>query len=167
MPVRFGDADTDPSGTAGYLKFVPRAAKDTWLGALFIMSARGEPVEFAHARVRSPNPLLWRATDLDARCMESLFRAMLQACPVVPNLILCLADETGRGAFCRRVHLDVPIGCVVPGGQGQGAAEWITQPPLDSPPQRLLECLSARGLLLEPFERAEAGLREVYSGLLS
>ena len=53
MPVNFKDlTGGDISAMAGFLKFLPRATKDTWLGALFVMNARGEPLEFAHARVR-------------------------------------------------------------------------------------------------------------------
>ena len=62
-----------------------------------------------------------------------------------------------------------------PGRPGDGADEaappvadaahvfWHPAPPPDGSPERdLFEQLAARGLLLEPFERAADGLREVY-----
>ena len=37
-------------------------------------------------------------------------------------------------------------------------------PSAESPPRRLVSTLTGRGLLLEPFERALAGLDEAFSG---
>jgi hypothetical protein len=167
MPIPFDDSTNAPTATAGYLKFLPRAAKEMWLGALFIMNARGEPVEFAHARVRAPKSVMWRAADLEMRCLESLCKSMFQACPVAPDILLCLAREVAPGLFEERISPEMPVGRIsLDESTGEIGERWIVEPPHDSAPRLLFESISDRGLLLEPFERAEAGLREVYKDLL-
>jgi len=163
MPIPFDDTDNDSSDAAGYLKFLHHAAKNIWLGALFVMNARGEPIEFTHARVRSPKAMLWRTDDLRARCQLSLCTSLFDLCPITPDIILCLADEVASDIFTQRLRLEIPIGFVTRDGH---AAEWTMDISPDSTRGRLFKCLSERGLLLEPFERAETGLREVYSELL-
>lgn len=168
MPISYQNStNNDSITTAGYLKFLPRAARDMWLAALFIMNARGEPVEFTHARVRAPQSVMWRAADLESHCLESLCTSMFEACPVVPDILLCLAREVSPGLFEARISLEMPVGRIsLDESTGEIGAEWIVEPPQGSSPRGLFDSISERGLLLEPFERAEAGLREVYKDLL-
>ncbi len=166
MPIGFQDSKTTASATAGYLKFLHHPSKRIWLGALFIMNALGEPIEFAHARVHSPNPMLWRPDDLRSRCMESLCEAMFDACPVTPDLLLYLDEQAGADLFTERIRPEVPVACVV-SDDGGPMAQWVREPEPDSRARDILNALTRRGLLIEPFERAETGLREVYSELLS
>lgn len=167
MPIAYRDPTINQPATAGYLKFVVYSPKDTWLGALFVMNARGEPVEFAHARVRAPKSVMWRAGDLELRCLESLCVSMFEACPVAPDILLCLAREVAPAFFEERIRPDLPVGRIVlDESTGVISEQWIVEPCRESGQRRLFESISDRGLLLEPFERAEAGLREVYKELL-
>ena len=167
MPIPYQTPNNDHPTTAGYLKFVFHSPKDTWLGTLFIMNARGEPVEFVHARVRAPKSVMWRAADLEMRCLESLCTSMFEACPVAPDILLCLAREVAPGLFEERVSPEMPVGRIsLDESTGEICREWIVEPVRDSPQRWLFDSISDRGLLLEPFERAEAGLREVYKDLL-
>ena len=166
MPIPFQDQDTDPAGTAGFLKFLTHTAKGVWLGALFVMNSRGEPVEFTHARVSSPNPLFWRPDHLRTRCLESLCASMFDVCPVVPDLILCITEEFDL-RLLEHIKLEIPMGRVAYDGSGGNiSTEWSVDSIADSPADRLHKQLCERGLLLEPFVRAEAGLRQVYGELL-
>ena len=168
MSIPFKDlAGVEPTATAGYLKFLPWATKDTWLGALFIINARGEPLEFAHARVCSPNRLLWRADLLEMRCQASLTASLLKACPAMPALILCLSNELCPSLFGEYLRMEPPVVRVAQDERSEDvAAKWVSEPDPVSPSGSLFKLLSTRRLLLEPFERAEAGLRQVYSELL-
>lgn len=167
MPIPFQDQNTISSSTVGYLKFLPHTAKSIWLGALFIMNARGEPVEFTHASVRSPNPVLWRIDDLRTCCQESLCNSIFEVCPVVPDLFLCLAEDVDIRLFDERVSLEIAVGRVAHDASGGDiSTEWSMDSAPLSPLDKLYENICSRGLLLEPFARAEVGLREVYSDLL-
>ncbi len=166
MPITFDHSTNEAAGTAGYLKFIFHSPKDTWLGALFVMNARGEPVEFAHARVRAPRSLMWRPADLRLRCLQSLCASMFEACPVAPDILLCLAREVAPGLFEERIIPETPVGRInLDESTGEIGVEWGGERSRSSPP-RLFEAISERGLVFEPFERAEAGLREVYKDLL-
>ena len=164
MPIPFENPNNDNPGNAGYLKFVFYPDKNIWFGALFIMNARGEPVEFTHARVRAPQALLWRPDDLRTRCQSSLCASMFDVCPVTPDIILCLATEVNPDLFTRYLNVKIPVGFVALDGS---ISEWSMEISSDSIVSRLSECLSKHELLLEPFERALVGLGEVYSDLLA
>lgn len=167
MPIPFQDQEIHSYGTAGYLTFLPPTPKGVWLGALFVMNAYGEPVEFTHARVSSPNPVLWQPDHLRARCVESLCASMFDVCPVVPDLVLCLAEEVGPRMLGDDLRPDIPIGRITRDGSGGNiSTEWSTDFIADSAHDRLYKRLCERGLLLEPFERAITGLRQVYGELL-
>ena len=183
MAIPFRDvAEEESLGAAGYLKFLPQVGGDTWLAALFLMDDRGEPVEFSHARLRAPSSFLWRPDDLRTHCLRSLCCALFDACPTEPLLMLCLADEVGPHLFSEHVSVNVPVGrlcaadavvSVAPSEAAENAAPtndqtglsiyWTGPPDAESPARRLFDALAARGLLLEPFSRAEAGLHEVYA----
>ena len=140
------------------------------------MDERGEPVEFTHARIRAPRALLWRTADIRAYCVRSMCVSMFSVCPAAPIVILCLADEVGPDVFSKDISIDLPVGRLsVSGEPAEVTVDWIVQPEppvgagFEIPPQRekrLFDTLAARGLLTEPFERAETGLREVYSEVL-
>ncbi|MCL5103295.1 MAG: hypothetical protein M1133_04170 [Armatimonadetes bacterium] len=165
MPIPFKDlTDTKSPGLVGYLKFLPRAVGNIRLGALFIMDALGEPVEFTYARIRAPKTLLWRPADLNDYCVRSMCVSMFDTCPVSPLLILCLANEVGPDVFTKHISVSLPVGRLSESGTpSEVAVDWAIPPEADLPAKRLFDTLAARGLLMEPFERVETGLREVYS----
>jgi hypothetical protein len=92
---------------------------------------------------------------------------MFDTCPVVPDLILCLAEEVDPRMFGNYSGPEIPFGRITHNSAGGDAStEWSTDLIPGSPQDRLYNRLCERGLLLEPFERANIGLRQVYGELL-
>ncbi len=181
MPIPFRDADeVEELGAAGFLKIENGPSPSEFIAALFLVSGRGEPLEFAYNRIETPNSFLWRKPDLRRYVERKLTASVLQVCRRVPTLLLCLADEAGSELFCQDIRVSVPVGRI--GEPLKAAAHAATESPelLEEPPdvhvfwfpgsppgesveRRLFSRLSLHGLLLEPFQRASVGLREVYS----
>ena len=182
MPVPFHDPeDLEALGAAAFLKIEPAGGGTGYYGALFLVHARGEPLEFAYNRVEIPETFLWRPADLRRHAERKLVTSLLTVCARVPRLLLCLADEVGSELFCEDVRVALPVGRIArslhtiayAAGEVEELVEqpeplhlfWFPEPPAgDSAERRLVDRLTARGLLLEPFERASEGLREVYGG---
>jgi hypothetical protein len=180
MPIAFRDADELESlGSAGFLRFVPVEGGSGYLGALFLVNARSEPVEFSYNRIDVPQRFLWRSQDLRSHVVRRLATSLFEICPRVPSVLLCLAGEVEAELFSDVIQVAIPVARVAEEADlvGQAAGErrevipdeqpvqlfWSgEQPPEDAPARRLVAYLAARGVLLEPFERAAIGLREVY-----
>jgi len=181
VPVPFRDADdVEELGAAAYLTLRPAAGSSGYVGALFLVNARGEPLEFAYNRVETPDTFLWRVLDLRRHAQRKLTASLLSTCARTPRLLLCQADEVPSELFCQDLRLEIPVGRVgdplkATPYSGVEAEERVEQPaPLhlfwfpaapadESGERRLLDRLRAHGLLLEPFERAALGLREVFA----
>jgi hypothetical protein len=191
MPIPFSDVeDRDTLGSAAFLKLnlnlepeleVERSSDDACcLGALFVISARGEPLEFAYNRVRVPQPYLWRQTDLRSYVERRLTTSLLSVCSQQPRLVVCLANEVSTGLFSQGLQLEVPVarvselppsrrrvdpetGEVFEDEDVQPQVAWQPAPPdAGSAACVLWEHLTAHGLVFEPFGRAALGLLEVY-----
>lgn len=174
MPVPFRDAaEIERLGAAGFLRILPDATSGAYRGALFLVDARSEPLEFVYNRIRLPQPLLWRAEDRASYAARRLAASLFEICPREPALLLCLAREVDAALFTRDLDLAVPVARVVvaapdPVAEAEEVAGgtrllWAgRRPPVDSPARRLLDRLAERDLLTEPFDRIAAGLREVY-----
>ena len=180
MPIPYRDADDlDELGTAGYLKIEPLSATLGYLGALFLINARGEPIEFTYNRIETPHTFLWRQADIRRHAARKVTISLFSLCPKTPRLILCLAEEVGSELFCQDIQVPMPVCRLAPaikampysGSEIQETVQasepmnlfWFPgKPQDDSIELRLLQQLTSRGLLLEPFERATTGLREVY-----
>ena len=180
MPISFRDAtDLDDLGLATFLRIERQARGSTYLGALLTINVRGEPIELVYNALETPHPLLWRPADLRRHAERRLTTSLLSIAESEPRLLFCLADEVSVELLTQDIEIDVPVGRVErPAGQVAApdaddgnlppvpyAAHviWQTAPPLEGSPARaLFEKLSARGLLLEPFDRAADALREVY-----
>lgn len=181
MPIPYRDADQlDELGAAGYLKFETDSDGSGYQGALFLINARGEPIEFTYNRIGTPYSFLWRRDDIRRHALRKLTASMLSLCPKIPRLIICVAEEVGSELFCQDIQVSIPTCRVAPaikpasyrGSEVQEALEaaepmnlfWYPGKPSDESVElRLLRELVSRGLLLEPFDRASIGLREVYS----
>jgi hypothetical protein len=180
VPIPFRDAaDLDDLGAASFLRIERAARGSTYLGALFSVNAHGEPIELVYNALETPHPFLWRPADLRRHAERRLAASLLAAAETMPRLLFCLADEVGGELFTQDLRVDVPVGRVerpaepppASGGDvGPDAAPstpaqvfWHPAPPeAESVERALFDQLASRGLLLEPFDRATDGLREVY-----
>ncbi|NOT57129.1 MAG: hypothetical protein HOP18_21215 [Deltaproteobacteria bacterium] len=180
MPIPYRDAeDLDELGTVAYLKIEPLVNGAGFLGALFLMNARGEPVEFTYNRIDTPNTFLWRQDDLRRHAARKLVTSLFALCPRTPRLLLCLATEVGGELFGQDVRVSIPVCRLALASDSASPADveiadvlqaaepvhvfWFPgRPAEDSVELQLLRLLTAHGLLLEPFARAAIGLREVY-----
>jgi hypothetical protein len=182
MPIPFSDIgnDDDELGSAAFLKIERSPDNGCCLGALFVVSARGEPLEFGYNRVRIPEPYLWREADLRRHTQRRLTTSLLSVCSHLPRLLVCLASEVSPELFEQDLHMellvarvddtsglsrrvDVETGEVLEDQDAPAHVAWQPTPPPDgSVERRLFEYLAGHGLLLEPFERAAVGLLEVY-----
>jgi len=180
VPIPYRDADDlNELGAAGYLKIEPSSAGSGYLGALFLINARGEPIEFTYSRIETVHTFLWRQADIRRHAERKLTASLLMVCPRTPRILLCLAEEVGSELFCQDIQLSIPVCRIAPamratacsGQESQEATEasepmhlfWFPgRPQHDSIERRLLQELISRGLLVEPFDRAAIGLKEVY-----
>jgi hypothetical protein len=180
MPIPYRDAeDLEELGTVAYLKIEPLPNNAGYLGALFLINARGEPIEFTYNRIDTPQTFLWRQEDLRRHAARRLTASLFSLCPRTPRLLLCLAKEIGSELFCQDIQVSIPVCRLAPANDTFPASDEETRDTLNTPESLqvfwfpgkpaedaiellLLNLLTARGLLLEPFERAAIGLREVY-----
>ncbi|HSR21970.1 MAG TPA: hypothetical protein VLW53_00355 [Candidatus Eisenbacteria bacterium] len=182
MSVPFKDAaELDAGGTAAYLRLVPGQGDRRRGAALFQVNARGAPVEFTYNRLDLPDEALWRPEQLEREAAKALARSLFEAARRTPLVLICLADEIDAALLARDLEVQIPV-CrvaVQAGGgpfdttsvervaSGDATAHLFWRPALpsvESPPRRLVTTLAARGLLLEPFERAVAGFHEAFAG---
>lgn len=179
MPIPFRDADDlQALGSTAFLKLERSESGSAYLGALLLINARGEPLEFTYNRLDLPQTFLWRAADLRRHAERALTVSLLSLGAGTPRLLLCLADEVGHELFSQDLEVAIPVGRI---GRASEAVEgethappeapepmhlfWYPEPPAEgSVERRLFERLRTHGLLLEPFERALIGLHEVYAG---
>jgi len=179
MPISFREfADNDALGLAGYLRFVDEPSARGIRAALFYVNERSEPVDFSFTRVDMPASFLWRASDKRRRAVTELAKALFNASPVTPTILLALADEIPPRVFTEDLAVSVPFCQIAREGTAaritnasqellaeMGHLFWVNeQPARESQAARLLEALHGRQLLTEPFERAAIGLEEAFWG---
>ena len=177
MTVPFRDAaELEAGGTAAYLRVTPGRTRSERLAGLLQVNAKGDPVEFTFSTVQVPSGALWRAGEAERSGLRGLTISLFQASQRSPLLLLCLAREFPPELFRDELEVLLPIcrlaaeGDVAQLDRGEIAEQaseptvhlfWRPGPPApESPARRLLDSLARRGLLLEPFERIPAGLRE-------
>ena len=180
MPIPYRDVDdVEELGLAAYLRIVAADDKSGYAGALFVINARGEPIEFTYNRIETHHTFLWRQDDIRRHATRKLTASILSLCPKTPRLILCLAEEVRSELFCQDIQVSIPVCRLAPaieltsysGGESQDTLKdpepmnlfWFPNRPQENSIEiRLLQELISRGLLIEPFERASIGLKEVY-----
>ena len=113
MPIAYRDAaDLDDLGLASFLRIERSGRGSTYLGALFTIDARGEPVELVYNALETPTPLLWRPADLRRHAERRLTASLLSVAEAEPRLLLCLADEVGVELFTQDIEVQIAIGRV-------------------------------------------------------
>lgn len=178
MPIAFRDkSDVEDLGLAGYLRFVDEVDVDGLRGALFLVSGRGEPVDFCFSRVDIPATFLWRPGEARRHAVRALCASLLTACPREPRLLLAEASDVSPLLFTEdfevhtpvaRVSTDVsaiPIQSESEGYELSGEVHvfWSgEQISADSSARQLFDALVARGHLIEPFQRAVVGIDEAF-----
>lgn len=173
MSIPFRTFATEEAGLAAYLRVLSALGdKGETCGALLVVNAIGEPVEFCFAALKPPTSALWRPGDLDRRAAAVLVRAMFDECGSQPRLLLGLASEIDSALFRQDVSPSIAACRVIPGdpadvAEGEMATDqgprliWAGErPKLDSPERQLLNRLINNDLLAEPFIRAETALAE-------
>ncbi len=178
MPIPFRDLGEDgPAGVAGYLRFVEEPDGRGIRGALFIMSTRGEPLEFNFTRIDVPSSVLWRPGQAKSRAVSRLAKALFQSADRVPDVALALAQETPPTVFSEEIGLDAPLCRVAteesmpmaPTETAQRISDSITlywingMPSPGTPSAATLELLVGSQLLDEPFDRAALGIAEAFA----
>jgi len=178
LPIPFRDLNEDENtGVVGYLRFVDEPDGKGMRGALFVMSPRGEPIDFSFTRIDMHGGFMWRAGESRRQAVTALTKALFQSAGRIPAVIISLADEVPPRVFTEDLEVQVPLCRVVTTEMTpQAAAEehesildsldlfWVTgRPPSDSLAGKIIESLRDRQLLLEPFERALIGLDEAFS----
>jgi hypothetical protein len=175
VSIPFRSAGGEDSHAAAFLRVI-RDEAGGYDGVLFVMNARGEPLEFVYSRIETPRTRLWRRHDLSRSAARELTSALFNAASSRPSVIFAKADEIEPGFFVTEIETPVAtcrvasqMASVSTRGDEQGEdmdAEglhllWSSGSPQEGSAERgLVDALQSAGLLTEPFERAEAGLRE-------
>ncbi len=180
MPIPYRDQDDlEALGTAAFLRLEAKTEPPGYRGALFQINARGEPVEFTYNRVETPSTFLWRPADVRRAAARRLTASLLTLCPRIPRLIFCLAEETPAELFTQDITVALPVARIARSLEAMTSASlevtettdqeeplhlfWYPDPPAaDTAERALTDQLIRHGLLLEPFERASAGLDELF-----
>lgn len=180
MPVPFRDAQhIDELGTAAYLRIEREPDRARFRGALFVINARGEPLQFTYAQAISEYSVLWRGSDIERLATRKLAEKLFASCPQVPRILLCLDGDVPKAVFEEDLALAVAV-CRVSASGRPGATHvadsatsqfspntfdvsWLpARPPDESAEQRLFAELVRRDLVFDGFDRATRGLREVF-----
>jgi hypothetical protein len=180
MPIPFQDLqELDALGQAAFYKLEATGNPAGFRGALFQITARGEPVEFTYNRIETPSTFLWRPSDIRRTAARRLAQSLFALCPHAPRLIFGLAGEIPIEVFSEDLEVAVPLALIGPAapsalpsgvqaetvqmGDDGLALLWCSPAPAaGTPERRLTEHLVAHSLLLEPFARAATGLAELY-----
>lgn len=173
MTIPFRSFAIEEAGLAAYLRVLSTLGDEGEThGALLVVNAIGEPVEFCFAALKPPTSALWRPGDRSRRTAAALTRALFEECGAQPRLLLGLASEIDPVLFRVDVRPGIAACRVIPGdppdiAEGEMATDqgprliWADERPgLDSPERQLLNRLINNDLLAEPFIRAEAALAE-------
>lgn len=178
MPIPFQDTDENEiTGNAAYLKI--ENCPMGFRGALFQINSRGEPVEFTYTSLPVPHSFLWRQSVIKRQAARKITASLFALCPHIPRLILCLAGEISSDLFVCDLKVSIPVCRIALDSNNTNCSSpesrqelnqpqpvcllWFPSlPPPESVEYRLFNRLVSADLLLEPFERASAGLKEVY-----
>jgi hypothetical protein len=160
MPIPFRDAEHIESlGAAAFLTL--QRQPDAWhvRGAMLLINARGEPLEFVHCRSEASYSMLWRRDDIIRQLTKELTKTLFAGCTTTPRILLCAAGEIQPRLIVDELSVSIPV-CFVASAD---TPVWLPDQPSDtSEGWRLFNELARRDLVLEPFQRARGALGIVY-----
>jgi hypothetical protein len=180
VPIDFRDAaDFAELGTAAFLRIEREASSRGFRGALLVINARGEPLDFVYCRVETKYSSLWRARDIARHATKELAKSLFATCSQNPRILLCVTTEIDSTLFSEDLPLSIPVGRASIADTSDNAPLLVSPDATDSdrtptilwvrdhPPAsflatRLFNELTRRGLIQEPLERARRGLHTVY-----
>src|SRR6266581_2475393 len=106
MAVPFRDLTQDEGlGLAGYLRFVDEADGKGIRGALFLVTAKGEPMDFSFCRIDVPSSFLWRPGQARQHAVSALTKSLFVASPKEPTLLLALGEEVSPRLFTEDIEV--------------------------------------------------------------
>jgi hypothetical protein len=173
-------------GVAAFLHVKP-TGDDFVAGALLLLNARGEPLEFVFNRLELMRGELWRERDKPHAAARRLCATLFGAAQLAPSLLLYRVQEIAPGLFGPdgQLSLEIPVARVgllhqelapaiaetaervmtfdAGGEVGEVDVLWTPQAPIENTAE-LFAKLAQRGLLLEPFERAARTLQAALEG---
>ena len=169
--------DNEPAGVAAYLRFIDEPGGRGIRGALFIMSTRGEPLEFTFTRIDSPASVLWRAGQARSQAVSRLVKALFESTARRPDVVLALANEAPPTVFADDIAVEAPL-CRVAAEDSTPMASaetaqrisdtitlyWVNGlPKPGESPANTVELLVRNQMLVEPFDRAGRGIEEAFA----
>ncbi len=165
MPITYRQAPkSSQSQCAAYIDVLWIASKRTFHGALLVMDARGQPLEFVHNTLAAPSGFLWPAEQVRLIGVAELCHSLFKACRLEPLLLVC-RDSLGTPDYCKTaIAPSIPFAQIGKSpSDDQFAWVWVNgQPPQASAAFILAQDLRSHGFVAEPFRRVMAGLVELY-----
>ena len=176
MPIPFHDSESlETLGAAAFLRLHCLTDEPQhWAGCVFLINGRGEPLEFVYNRLQLLPTALWREQDAQTAAARRVMTSLFAATVLTPKLLFVLESPMTEAlvGVNRSIWPDIPdIRVRRPETDVQSSASrpekhaitviWGSKPP-ELGASRLYDAIEGRSLLLEPFERALMGLREVY-----
>ena len=120
MPIPFrGLGEKEHPGVAAYLRFIDEPDGKGIRGALFVMSTRGEPLEFSFTRIGVRFGPLWRAEDVRRYAIFSLVKSLFEAADQIPDVLLAFGNETPSAVFSEDLATQVLLCLVANGATGE------------------------------------------------
>jgi hypothetical protein len=142
------------------------ASEKKFFGALLVIDAKGNPLEFVHNTLVAPAGFLWPHERVQSESVAVLVHSLFDTVQREPHVLLC-RDTLGSPDYCQSELAPlIPFGIVSQRDSQLAELAWANNAPTqDMPAFALTAELGRRGLLTEPFTRLLSGLREVYPGV--
>lgn len=165
MPIPYRHPPkTSSHQCAAFLEVVWVQEKHTFYGALLLIDAKGQPLEFIHNTLTAPSGFLWPADQVRSIGIAELCHSLFKACSLEP-LILLSTSNIGTPEYCKSVIAPaIPFAQIVRADVHKiFSINWINgQPTSGSTAYMLMEDLRSNGFISEPFNRLHNGLAEMY-----
>lgn len=186
MPIPFhDDQSSEELGLVAFLHL--ELAGQTLFGCLLFLNARGEPQEFIYNRLELISDVLWRPADRLPAARRRLAATLFRAATLSPEFLLVRAVQIPPDLFepGGQVVLEIPVGRIALNQETMHPLSTETAAEVETfdvggeicqtrifwtpalPATSLFLLLAGRGLIIEPFARCAAGIREVYGESLT